>query len=314
MANVFKNKNNEVRSGWKIGGVILLSSIFEIVVAVIAGIAGGIYIVYANKGMTLNPEEISSKINDFLKNSTYGFLSTNILSFIFTVLAIFIFLKLVDKKKFRDIGLISIKLGGKEFIYGLLFGLVSMSIIFFILLGTNNIVVENLKSPNFSMDILLGLIVFILVGIKEELLSRGYCITALNQMKKPWLSVILSSVLFSALHLLNPNVKPLGLINIVFVGILFGYMYVKTNNLWMPIGYHITWNYFQGCIYGFNVSGLNIKGLFNLSSIKDNILTGGAFGPEAGILTTIVIALGMIVVWKMPNTKKAKDVYVETSL
>lgn len=314
MAKVFKNKSNEVRSGWKIAGVISLSSIMEFIPMFVFGIISSIYIMASSKGSVLSTTDVSTKLYDFMQKSTYGFLFTNTISFICMFLTLFIFLKHVDKKKFKDIGLISVKKGYKEFIFGLLLGLISMSVIFFVLLGTKNITVENLSSPNFSKDICLGLIVFIMVGIKEELLSRGYCITAFNQMKKPWLSIILSSILFSALHLLNPNVKPLGLINIILVGVLFGYMYVKTNNLWMPIGYHITWNYFQGCIYGFNVSGLNIKGLFNLSAMKDNILTGGAFGPEAGILTTIVIALGMLIVWKMPSVKKSEEAYIETSV
>jgi uncharacterized protein len=100
--------------------------------------------------------------------------------------------------------------------------------------------------------------------------------------------------------LLNPNLRVLGLVNIVLVGILFGYMYLKTNNLWMPIGYHITWNYFQGDIFGFSVSGLNQKGLYNISTFRDNLLTGGNFGPEAGVLATVVIILGMLLILRIP--------------
>ena len=299
---IFKNRNNQLRSGWKIAGVIGTNVAIEFILMIIFGVVAGIYFAAVNKGIT--PAEVKNQVNYFMTNSPYGLLMINVLGFICVLLAIFIFLKKVDKKNFKDIGLISMKKAHIEFIKGLLFGILSISFVFAMLLGTKNIEVINPLKPNFSMYSLIGLIIYIIVGIKEELLSRGYCITALNQMKKPWLSVIISSCIFSALHLLNPNVKPLGLINIILVGILFGFMYIKTGNLWMPIGYHITWNYFQGCVYGLNVSGFNIQGIFTCNILQDNILTGGAFGPEAGILTTIVIILGYFLVWKMPKNNK----------
>lgn len=301
MKKVFKNSNNELRSGWKIAGVIGLDFILEVALMAVFGMIAGVYLASKFLKSDIVYTEIGNRVNDFMQNNAYGFLLTQVVAFICMVLAIFIFLKKVDKKKFKDIGITSIKKDYKNFIFGLLFGMISISFIFFILLATNNISVANLSKPDFSIYTLIGLIIFILVGIKEELLCRGYCITALNQMKKPWLSVLLSSIIFSALHLLNPNVKALGLINIILVGILFGCMYVKTENLWMPIGYHITWNYFQGYVYGFHVSGLNSKGIFNCIVLKDNILTGGGFGPEAGLLTTIVIIIGLLIVWKLPE-------------
>jgi membrane protease YdiL (CAAX protease family) len=297
MKKVFINSNNETRSGWKIAGVIVSQQLLTLIVMSIFGIIAGIYFVSSNRGV-VDPFEVSNKISYFITKSPYGMLFTQSLDFICLIIILFIFLKKVDKKTFKEIGFTSIKKGTKSLILGLLLGFISISFIFFILLSSKNISVTNFSKPNFSIYTFSGLLVFVIVGIKEELLSRGYCITALNQMNKPWISVIISSVIFSALHLLNPNVKPLGIINIILVGVLFGYMFVKTKSLWMPIGYHITWNYFQGCIYGFNVSGLNIKGVFNCNILKENILTGGAFGPEAGILTTIVILMGLLVVNK----------------
>lgn len=297
MKKVFINSNNETRSGWKIAGVIISQQLLTLIVMIIFGIIAGIYFASSSRGV-VDPLEVSNKIDYFITKSQYGMLFTQSLDFICLIIILFIFLKKVDKKTFKEIGFTSIKKGTKSLILGLLLGFISISFIFFILLGTKNISVTSLSKPNFSIYTFSGLLVFVIVGMKEELLSRGYCITALNQMNKPWISVIISSVIFSALHLLNPNVKPLGIINIILVGVLFGYMFVKTKSLWMPIGYHITWNYFQGCIYGFNVSGLNIKGVFNCNILKENILTGGAFGPEAGILTTIVVLMGLLVVNK----------------
>lgn len=301
MKRLFKNENNEVRSGWKIAGAIGLETILEFMFMAIVGIMAGIYAVRTSQERSIDQVEIAGKINNFFQNSPYGLLISQAVGIACVFIAIYIFLKFVDKKRFSDIGLVYRKKEFSKFIFGLILGIISISLIFFILLITGNISISNIFEPNFSTAAIISLITFIIVGIKEELLSRGYCITALNAMKKPWLSVIISSVIFSAMHLLNPNVKILGLINIILVGILFGYMYIKTNNLWMSIGYHITWNYFQGVVYGFHVSGLNIKGIFDCNVLKDNILTGGSFGPEAGILTTIVVIIGLLIIRKLPS-------------
>ncbi|ERI91646.1 CAAX amino terminal protease family protein [Clostridiales bacterium oral taxon 876 str. F0540] len=297
MAKIFKNNNNELRSGWKLVSIMALYIGISFVLQIILGMVLGVIFM---KGTDLS--SLNDSINNFIKNSAGGLFLSQFIDAAGFIIALIIMLKAVDKKSFRNIGLTSIGIDFKDFGAGLLFGAISFTAIFIVLLLTKNISLQNsLGSPKFSSYTCWGIGLFILVGFKEELLSRGYSITALNQMKRPWLSILISSLMFSALHLLNPNVKALGLINIVFVGILFGYMFVKTNNLWMPIGYHITWNYFQGNVFGFAVSGNEAHGIYNINVLKDNILTGGAFGPEAGILTTIVIAIGILVVWSMPK-------------
>ena len=78
---------------------------------------------------------------------------------------------------------------------------------------------------------------------------------------------------FQLAHGTNPNVSVLGLVNIALVGILFAYMFDATKSLWLPIGYHITWNYFQGNVFGFAVSGTTPHGIYNVSVENGNALT-----------------------------------------
>lgn len=296
--SILKNKEKELRSGWKITFVLLCYFLFATILTIIFESILGIIYFSSNKG-SINTAGFLNYVMNIIKDNPIGHIITEIIDFIGLLFSIFIFLILIDKKSFKDIGMVSLKKGMKNFIYGLLLGAVSISLIFFVLLFTKNLKIENsIINPKFSMSAIYGIVIFIIVGFKEEILSRGYCITVLNQMKKPYISIIISSLIFSSLHILNPNVKLLGLANIFLVGILFGYMYIKTKNLWMPIGYHITWNYFQGNVFGFPVSGINQNGIYNIINYNDNILTGGSFGPEAGILTTLIILLGLLVIWR----------------
>ena len=204
-------------------------------------------------------------------------------------------LKFIDKKKFKDIGFTSLKYGYKNLIVGFLIGAFSIAIIVLILSVSGAItIVKNSNTKTYYL--LWGLYTFILVGLEEELMSRGYFINALNQMGKPWLSVLISSIIFSLMHILNPNIVFLGLLNIFLIGVLFSYMYIKTGNLWMPIGYHISWNYFQGYIFGFSVSGNAVRGIYNAFP-KNNFLSGGEFGLEGGVIATLVILITFLILY-----------------
>lgn len=305
MKFVFINSNKQLRSGWKIAAVMAAYILASIVIMTFAGMAAGIILLIL-RGGTVNARGMSANITKLMNENPYMEAATQIADFAILMIVIYIFLRIFEKKGFGHIGFTKARSNSRQLIFGLLMGALSMTIIFLVLLLTGNITLRSAK-PQFTVSALTGIVSFVLVGIKEEALSRGYCITVLNQMKKPWLSVLISSLIFSSLHIFNSNVKIFGLINIALVGILFGYMFIKTSSLWMPIGYHITWNYFQGNVFGFPVSGGSHQGIFTLSEFNDNILTGGKFGPEAGILTTIVIIIGLIVIWRFFRSAKSSE-------
>ena len=84
-------------------------------------------------------------------------------------------------------------------------------------------------------------------------------------------------------------------------------MFMKSKNIWMPIGYHITWNYFQGYIWGFKVSGTNSNGLYAIENITNNIINGGDFGPEGGVIVTIIICLTFYFVYRYYKNDNIED-------
>jgi len=95
----------------------------------------------------------------------------------------------------------------------------------------------------------------------------------------------------------NPNATWVSAAGIFFAGIYLAYGYIRTRQLWLPIGLHIGWNFFEGVVFGFPVSGLDIYALLRIKVSGPELWTGGAFGPEAGLIVLPSILLGVIFIY-----------------
>jgi hypothetical protein len=136
------------------------------------------------------------------------------------------------------------------------------------------------------------------VGWQEELLARGYWLQNLAEGLNPIWAVLISSVLFALGHLLNPNVSWNAILGLVFAGIFLAYGYLRTRQLWLPIGLHIGWNFFEGTVFGFQVSGLTeMPQLIRQVVQGPELVTGGLFGPEAGLVVLPAMALGVLLIF-----------------
>lgn len=127
--------------------------------------------------------------------------------------------------------------------------------------------------------------IFILVGWQEELFSRGYQLQNLAEGfgSLPW-GVATSSLIFALLHYNNPSFSWVALLGLILAGLALAYPYLRTRQLWLSIGIHIGWNYFEGPIFGFPVSGLGTPKLILQQVTGPDLFTGGGFGPEAGLI------------------------------
>lgn len=274
---IFINREQQVRSGWKVGLVMVL------------------YIICMGVWLIFFPAKITDPGYNVIDTLMFG----GIIGFV---------LRWLDHKRLNDIGLTDVRLHFRDLGFGLIFGMLSMAAIFVVLAVSGQIEIEKMNfSANVWASLGNGLLLFTLVGFREELFSRGYCLFAFGQMRRTWLAVLLSTLLFTLLHGANPNLQPIGLLNIFLAGSLFSWMTVKTGNLWMAIGYHITWNFSQGSIFGFPVSGHPITGIFQIQLQYHNLLTGGSFGPEAGILATGTILAGFLIVWFYAKDRPISD-------
>ena len=150
-------------------------------------------------------------------------------------------------------------------------------------------------------SLLISFVFFLLVAITEEFALRGFVLERMLQggVNKFW-ALFLSATLFSLVHIANPNFDFLSFINILLAGILLGSSYIYTRNLCFPIALHWFWNWIQGPVLGYEVSGNKFcDGLLTLYLPEANLINGGAFGFEGSILCTVLMLAGTGVILKM---------------
>lgn len=144
-------------------------------------------------------------------------------------------------------------------------------------------------------------------GAAEELLTRGWLLQIIGSRYHPVIGIFLSSLLFALLHGLNPNASLIGLINIFLFGIFAALYTLYEGGLWGIFSIHSAWNWAQGNLFGFEVSGLEEVGntAINLMEVGPDIITGGPFGPEGGIAATIVLLTSSVLVLIASQRQKA---------
>ena len=146
--------------------------------------------------------------------------------------------------------------------------------------------------------VLIVLAGWIVQGGAEELLLRGWVMPVLGARYRPWVGLAVSSLLFAVMHGLNPGISLLALFNLALFAAFAGLYALREGSLWGISALHSVWNWVQGNILGFDVSGMAGGGitLFNFKTQGPDWLTGGAFGPEGGLAVTAVLLVGIALV------------------
>lgn len=140
-----------------------------------------------------------------------------------------------------------------------------------------------------------GLVLAIFSGVIEEIFIRGLLFRIMEESLGTWIALALSAVIFGFLHLANPNATLWGAVAIAIeAGIMLAAAYVYTRRLWLPIGIHFAWNFFQGSIFGVAVSGNEVQGLLQSTLTGSVLLSGGTFGAEASIFAVVICLIAGI--------------------
>ena len=232
-------------------------------------------------------------------------------TFLGVLLATFLAGRWFDRRRFSNFGLSFSKGWWLDFAFGLGLGAVLMGLVFLMAWLTGSLQVTGFfevdgQEVNFILGFVQALVFFVFVGVYEELLSRGYHLInlaegfnlpVLGERGALLLAYAGSSLMFGLLHLGNPNATWVSALNISLAGIMLGLGMVLTGSLAIPIGLHITWNFFQGNVFGFAVSGVRTGATLIATQVTGPVwLTGGEFGPEGGLLGFLAMLIGGVLI------------------
>lgn len=219
---------------------------------------------------------------------------------------------LLDRRPLVDLGLRINRTWWADLGFGLALGAFLMTLIFTIewLAGWVTITAfwhDTLPDTPFGVAVLGPAIVFIVVSLTEELLARGYYVRNLAEglFSPRWgakgaviAAWLISSTLFGLLHARNPNATWVSTGVLMLAGLFLGLGYILTGSMALPMGLHFTWNFFQGSVFGFRVSGIDFTVATFLRTEQNGppLWTGSAFGPEAGLLGILAILVGSLAI------------------
>lgn len=249
----------------------------------------------------LGIEDIESFMSD-TENFNY-ILLLKFLGLLAVLFTVWIFRKFIDRRTVMSLGF-SIKNKSKDIIAGFGLGFVLITLGFFILYFTGYL---NVISIVFNTETIFGtFLFFVFVAIHEEILFRGYILNNLMTSMNKYVALAISAVLFALIHGINPNITIVAVVNLILAGFVLGISYIHTKNLWLPIFFHLSWNYFLGPIFGFEVSGLELNTTIVQEVTGSTLITGGKFGFEGSLILTALLIIGFFAIDKFYRTRSLK--------
>lgn len=220
------------------------------------------------------------------------------LFYIDVALATFLMLKFIDKRKFSSVGIPYHGRIVKEVLLGLLIGTVMIGVVggYELIVGAIKLNVRSgLNLILLLKDFGLSFLFFGYFAMGEELLFRGYPFQALIEGMGAIGATIFMSVIFGVIHVFNPYAGIISTINTMLAGAWLSIAYLKTRTLYFPFGMHFSWNLVQSFFLSLPVSGLlTNRTIFVPTDYGPDWLTGGRYGPEAGIGTTVIVVAAIL--------------------
>ncbi len=153
---------------------------------------------------------------------------------------------------------------------------------------------------------LLILAVFLVQGGSEEILLRGWYLPVLGARYRPWIGVLVSTVVFAGMH---APTRPIAAVNLLLFGVFTAVYCLREGTVWGVCGWHATWNWGQGNLFGLKVSGHEMFGgtLLNLEGKGPSVLGGGGYGPEGSLFGTIVLFAGIVLVLTLRQRRESES-------
>ena len=237
------------------------------------------------------------------------FLYYELFSFVIILFLFMFWVKFIEKNDLSSLGFVKSN-WLKYLAWGVMISLVQMGVIALIYQGSG---IGTFELNELSLEpilFILGLFPFwLLQGGTEEVATRGWLLTRIAARTNLPLAIAISSSLFGILHMGNAGVTFLSVLNMILDGVLAGLLFIYTDSIWLVVAQHGTWNYVQGNLLGFQVSGTGADASifsFTMGSGPD-WLTGGTFGAEGSIITTLVLLVSLVIVYRLGERKEKFD-------
>ena len=210
-------------------------------------------------------------------------------SMIFVMAGYIIYMRFAERRSFPAMGFIREK-APLQYLAGLIIGFLAFLLIVLITVALTGgqIVFQGNIGPGMFMISLLG---WMIQGMSEEVGYRGYMFLSISRKHKEYIGVICSSLFFGLTHAFNSGATFLSIINTILVGFALCFMFIVAENIWFVGAFHSAWNFAQGNVFGISVSGHEPSPSIFVVQLPESssILSGGAYGIEANIFTTILV-------------------------
>ena len=213
-------------------------------------------------------------------------------------LFVFLWVKLYEGRSIRSLGFTPNN-AFKKYLMGFGTGAGLNIIVILVMAIFGSIEFQTSSTALTGFDALGGVIImlfgFMVQGASEEILTRGWMFQTIGARYKPWIGALITAIFFSALHLGNDGVNAFAVVNLVFVATLMIIYVMKDGSIWSACGWHSAWNWTMGNVLGLSVSGTEDKAcLVNLQTTGNELISGGGFGPEGSVVTSIALLLAII--------------------
>ncbi|MDA3614319.1 CPBP family intramembrane glutamic endopeptidase [Polluticaenibacter yanchengensis] len=223
-------------------------------------------------------------------------------SLVAAVISVLVFTKFADKQPLRVLGL-SVERHNTVInsLTGMAAALFVLACGSFILLIFGHLKI--LERDWLPVPLVIYLFIMLGVALAEELVFRGYILRNLMGSFNPVIALLISSLLFAGLHVMNNHFNVMAFLGIFSAGMVIGVNYIFTKNIWYAVVFHWLWNFFQGPILGYPVSGIAINSQFIQDLQGPDWLTGGAFGYEASVFVILLNTAIFLFLYKQYSTK-----------
>lgn len=225
---------------------------------------------------------------------------------VITIIACVLYCTKSEKRSLRSMGF-KREVFWSEYMTGFAIGIILFTLAWFIctMTGASTFSIENL-TPKIILFIALFFIGYLIQGMSEEVLCRGFMMQSMAASYPAIVAVLSNSIVFALMHLGNSGISPLAILNLTLFGAFASIYMWKRGNIWGVAAMHSAWNFVQGNVLGVSVSGMSLTPSFIRTDLLEGMkwMNGGSFGMEGGLAVTIVLTIAIcLALFVMPVNK-----------